>query len=151
MDTCQQCGCGINVVKPACGTCGTPIPRTGEQQSAADLSPAWRARFALIDKAGDPSLPGVKTLPVSERFKLMNWWALFFGAFYYIAKGMWRKAISLSVALSIAFLLLELFMAALAMPDAGNGIATGAAAALFGIRANIDYYKKIVLRQNGWW
>lgn len=42
-------------------------------------------------------------------------------------------------------------MAALAMPDAGNGIATGAAAALFGIRANIDYYKKIVLRQNGWW
>jgi Protein of unknown function (DUF2628) len=79
----------------------------------------------------------------------MNWLALFFGAFYYLAKGMWRKAISLSVALSIAALLLDLVMESLEMPS--NGIATGAAAAIFGIRANIGYYKKIVLGQNGWW
>lgn len=149
MDTCQHCGSGINVVQPECGTCGTAVPRAHDEHNDVELSPAWRARFALIDKAGGPSLPGLKALPLGERFKLMNWLALFFGAFYYLAKGMWRKAISLSVALSIAALLLELVMESLEMPS--NGIATGAAAAIFGIRANIDYYKKIVLRQNGWW
>jgi hypothetical protein len=149
MDTCHHCGSGINVVKPECGTCGTAAPRAHEKHSDVDLSPAWHAKFALIDKAGGPSLSGLKALPVSERFKLMNWWALVFGAFYYLAKGMWRKAISLSVALSIAALLLDLVMESLEMPS--NGMATGAAAAIFGIRANIDYYKKIVLRQNGWW
>ena len=71
MDTCQHCGSGINVVKPECGTCGTAAPRAHEKHSDVDLSPTWRAKFALIDKAGGASLRGLKALPFSERFKLM--------------------------------------------------------------------------------
>lgn len=151
MDTCQQCGSGVNVIKPECATCGTPIRRPQAAPASTDLSPAWRARFELIDKAGGASLPGLKSLSMGERFKLMNWWALFFGAFYYIAKGMWRKGIALAVVLVLASMVVSLIIDMLALPIYSDGLTTGASAALFSLRANIDYYKKIVLGQNGWW
>lgn len=37
------------------------------------------------------------------------------------------------------------------LPPLSNLAETIAAASVFAVRANIDYYKKTVLRQNGWW
>lgn len=152
MDTCQHCGAGINVVKPECGTCGTAVPRQHDQPSAASIAPTWLARFELIEKAGGPSLPKMRSLSFGERWRLLaNWWAALFGPFYYFAKGMWKKGISLWAAVWLVTWAIETAMEFYGLPPLSNLAETIAAASVFAVRANIDYYKKTVLRQNGWW
>jgi len=124
---------------------------TGNRAAQADLPQIWRIRFDLIERAGGPALPRKKTLSASERFRtLFNFWALLFAPFYYLFKGMWRKALTYWLP---GFLLLSLLDAV--APDIdwdlvkrAVGIGT---AILFTLRANIDYYKKMVLNDNGWW
>ena len=43
------------------------------------LSPKWKRRFALIEKAGGAKMPAFKTLTFGERFACFNWLAFFFG------------------------------------------------------------------------
>ncbi|GJI95364.1 hypothetical protein RugamoR57_20820 [Duganella caerulea] len=126
-----------------CKTAGTSLP--------SDLPQIWRIRFDLIELAGGPNLPRKKKLTSSERMRTQfNVWAFLFGPLYYLAKGMWRKALAYWL---IGFMLL--FVVEVTMQDIdwtllekAVGIAT---TALYALRANIDYYKKMVLHDNGWW
>lgn len=52
----------------------------------------WQERFELIEKAGGPKLPLIRTLSFKERLKMFNVMGFFFGPFYYFVKGMWKKA-----------------------------------------------------------
>ena len=115
-----------------------------------ETSEAWKIRFALLEKAGGLKLPKVKELAFGERAKaVFNVYGFLFGPFYYLAKGMWKKAISLGSACFVAVAILQGILAAMGISD--DGVTVVISAAVFATRANIDYYKKIVLGDNGWW
>lgn len=115
------------------------------------VSDSWKQKFRLIRKAGGPRLQNLKALASSERFRIgFNVLAFFFGPIYYAAKGMWRKALSLFGICLAAILVIgfALDLAGLSRVADALGYAT---AAIFAVRANVDYYKKTVLGDNGWW
>jgi hypothetical protein len=116
------------------------------------VSDTWKKRFKWLKKAGGPSMPNAKNMTKKERreFSYFNILAFLFGPFYYLAKGMWRKAISLFIVCVVAAIILELLLEALGFEGLGKSVGYGLAA-VFALRANIDYYKKMVLGNNGWW
>ncbi len=75
--------------------------------------------------------------------------AFLFGPFYYLAKAC-GKAISLFVVCVAVVLLLQFVLEMAGLGRFSNSLGYGVAA-IFAARSNIDYYKKMVLRQNGWW
>lgn len=116
------------------------------------VSKVWKDRFKLLRDAGGPSMPNLKSIPLKERRKYsqFNILAFLFGPFYYLAKGMWRKAISLFSVCVLAATILEFVLQSLGFAALGKAVGYGIAA-IFAVRANIDYYKKMVLNDNGWW
>lgn len=119
----------------------------GSRIDALPVSDAWKTRFRLIERAGGVKLPNLKALSFGQRMKVMfNVLAFLLGPLYYLTKGLWKKALVL-----FAICVVVVVVADLVMGDRfGNaiGIATGA---LFAVRANIDFYKKKVLGDDGWW
>ena len=116
------------------------------------VSDTWKKRFNWIRKAGGPSMPNLKTMPRAERkgFNQFNILAFLFGPFYYLAKGMWRKSISLFVVCAAVVIALEFLLVMIGFERFGKALGYGVST-VFAIRANIDYYKKMVLGKNGWW
>lgn len=119
---------------------------------ALDVSEAWKKRFKWLRKAGGPSMPKLKTMSKEERrgYSHFNILAFLFGPFYYLFKGMWKKAITLFSVCLLAVIILELILTSLGFAALGKILGYGVAV-VFAVRANIDYYKKMVLRDNGWW
>lgn len=116
------------------------------------VSDSWKRVFRLIDKAGGPSFPNLKSLSVEERAIAyrFNFLAFLFGPLYYAFKGMVKKAL-LFLVLAFAFnVALSLLMEAVGFGEYDRYLVYGIAA-VFAVRANIDYYKKMVLGDNGWW
>lgn len=119
---------------------------------ALEVSDRWKEKFRAITLAGGPSLPNRKQLPKDMRRQALgfNVLAFLFGPLYYLAKGMWRKAILYFVASTLL-----VFVAAFALAYFGyGGLARSlgyGAAAFFSVKANGDYYKKLVLKDNGWY
>lgn len=150
MSTCQQCGTGNSPKKTICTTCGTTIGR-GTCELPENISQLWRIRFDLIEKAGGPELPQHKRLRISERLRVMfNFWAFVFGPLYYIAKGMWRKAIAI-FSPGLALFILITMLAPDGELDFIMSAVNSATVATFTLRANISYYRKMILGDNGWW
>ena len=90
-----------------------------------------------------------KNLTFLELLRIsFNFLALLFGPIYYLCKGMWRKAITLTL-LGYA----AVFILGLADADEVRvqRVGTFALAGLFCARANVDFYKRRVLQDNGWW
>ena len=116
------------------------------------VSEKWKTRFKMIRKAGGPKLPKLKQLSRQERGKVgvFNILAFLFGPFYYLAKGMWRKAISLFVVCAVAVIIASVILELIGFGKFASALGY-AVAAVFAVRANIDYYKTMVLGDNGWW
>lgn len=139
-------------------------PFTPPQSRVADLadgcadidrlpvSEAWKKRFRAMQKAGGPSMPNLKSMPKEERkgVSMFNGFAFLFGPIYYAVKGMWRKGIVLFLICVVVVLILELALAKMGFGKLGSAVTFGTAA-VYATRANIDYYKKMVLGDNGWW
>ena len=101
--------------------------------------------FDLIDLAGGPKLPNIRSLDFGKKRKvIMNIWAFFFGFFYYLYHGMWKKGVVLLVISTVLILLVEHFFPAL------SNITYTIPAAIFGTRASVDLYKKYKLSDDGW-
>ena len=117
-----------------------------------DVSDKWKTRFKWLRRAGGPSMLNAKHMTRQERRGFINFniLAFLFGPFYYLAKGMWRKAISLFVVCAAGAIVLESLLDALGFGEFGKAVGYGVGA-VFAVRANIDYYKKMVLEDNGWW
>ena len=116
------------------------------------VSDSWKRRFKAMRKAGGPSLPNFKNLSREERKALspFNALAFLFGPFYYLAKGMWKKGLTLFVLCLVGLLILDTVMVLVGLGSYAR--ATGfAAAAVYGTLANRDYYAKMVLGHDGWW
>lgn len=115
------------------------------------VSISWKLKFRLLQKAGGPSQKNLKALSSGERFKIsLNLLAFLFGPLYYLAKGMWKKALSLFVVCAAAIVAVGFALELAGLSKVANALGYGAAA-VFAVRANIDYYKKMVLGENGWW
>jgi hypothetical protein len=112
----------------------------------------WKQRFIAICHAGGPKLPNLKSLPKPERqlAHRLNILACAFGPFYYFSKGMWKKGVGLS-ALMLPFILILGWVLSQFGVDYVYSTLFSGSCALFGIRANIDYYKEMVLEDKGWW
>ncbi|WP_394787839.1 DUF2628 domain-containing protein [Rhodoferax sp.] len=152
---CRGCGKQIHDTAFACPHCGAPqadqakpVPTASMAGSAGSpqaLSENWQRRFALLEKAGGPKLPKLGDLPFKERLALIfNIWAFLLGPVYYAAKGMWKKGLVLFGICVVLAAIVSAF-----------GISTQFvgffAAGLYSRRSSCDYYKKVVLGDNGWW
>lgn len=140
---CPGCGASQGLLKPQAAT-------TGNSGSASEvISESWQEKFALIDKAGGAKTPNIKSLQFGERMKaLFNIWGFLFGPFYYLAKGMWKKALPLLGIAIVLVVLLKIICQKFGIPES---ITNFVAAGIFANRANIDYYKKVRLGDDGWW
>lgn len=115
------------------------------------ISSSWKQKFRILEKAGGPKQPNLKALSSGERFKIgFNILAFLFGPLYYLAKGMWKKALSIFGACIVAILVIGFALDLVGLTKMANALGYGAAA-IFAVRANIDYYKKMVLGESGWW
>ena len=126
-------------------------PQATEAIAGLPVSDAWKTKFQLIEKAGGVKLPQFKALGVGERMKIgFSVLAFLFGPFYYLTNGRWKKAISRCGVCVAGVLLLQLVLGMMGLGRFSSSLGYGVAA-IFAARSNIDYYKKMVLRQNGWW
>lgn len=133
-----------------------PVSDVAEPLIASDIdslpvSDTWKTRFRIIEKAGGVKLPQFKALSFGERMKIgFGLLPFLFGPFYYLAKGMWKKAITLFVVCLVLVVILGMLLEWAGLGRFGSSLGYGVAA-IFAVRAKIDYYKKMVLGQNGWW
>jgi len=116
-----------------------------------DVSEKWKERFHAINAAGGHKLKKIKELPKSERKKAFsfNILAFLFGPLYYIAKGMWKRGIFLLVCLVAVIIAATFALEHFGYLKFANALGYGAAA-VYAMRANLDYYRKMVLNDNGW-
>lgn len=127
---------------------------TGDAETriaALPVSDTWKRRFHAIAKAGGPKLPQFKSMPRAERRQAMgfNILAFLFGPLYYLAKGMWRRAISYTVLALMAVILIDLLLEALGYGQFTRFLSYGVAG-VFAMRANLDFFKMQVQGDNGW-
>ena len=116
-----------------------------------EVSDKWKQRFRAIAQAGGPKLPDLKTLSKTERRNAMgfNILAFLFGPVYYAFKGMWRRGLSLLLICVVVIFSIAFIMVMLGLDEYIKHLSYGASA-IYAIRANIDYYKHIVLDDYGW-
>jgi hypothetical protein len=154
---CRGCAKEIHETAPSCPGCGAPqnVPQSqaaaaaGLNNESEAISESWKSRFALLEKAGGVKIPNIKNLQFGERRKVVfNVWGFLFGPLYYLAKGMWKKAISLLGVAILAIVVLEVICKTIGISDTVTNFVAGA---IFATRATIDYYKKVKLGDNGWW
>ncbi|CAJ1497551.1 DUF2628 domain-containing protein [[Mycobacterium] burgundiense] len=119
---------------------------------STEFSTAWQQRFAFYRQYGpigstQAAKDAYRTLPLGTKLCLgFNIWAFLFVPFYFLAKGMWRKALTLlgvSVALGVMSVLLGL-------PDSWDrALAAGYAGAIATV-ANWAYYLHVVEGSQSW-
>jgi len=148
---CRGCGKPVSAAATACPSCGAPQGATQSQQTREDTgtSAKWQRRFALIQKAGGAKLGSMNKLTMSERLAVkFNVWGFFFGPFYYAFLGMWKRALTL-LGVGVAIILIgEVLLSAIGAPQS---VASFFVAGFFAGKVNVDYCKKQVLNDNGWW
>jgi hypothetical protein len=173
MGFCEQCGTQLGEGAVFCAGCGKEASTgalRGMRESAEgptiDVSTApaadsggfsekWRQRFAAIEKAGGERTrwwrwPEAKQLTGKEkRLITSNLWAFVFGPFYYLYLGLWRKAITLLVVVLVIDFILEIVGNAVGFPI--DRFLWLVSAIMFKQCANIDYYRKTVLKRREWW
>lgn len=170
---CRGCGKEIHSSAPMCPMCGAPQAvdfQAGAQahahvaqpapavvalggaridyESRSDISESWKRRFRLIEQAGGAGLPNFKNLSMQDRLAVnFNLLALLFSLIYYLIKGMWKQGIVYFCLAFVALLVLQ----AMGASESVLRIAQVLSALLFGSRANVNYYKKVVLGDETSW
>lgn len=154
---CRGCGKQIHETALACPGCGAvqamvnphSIPMSSSTSTSEVISASWQQKFALIEKAGGVKVPNIMGLGFGERMKVVfNIWGFLFGPIYYFTKGMWKKALPLFGIAILIILALEIICRKFGIPESITNFVCGS---LFASRANIDYYKRIKLGDDGWW
>jgi hypothetical protein len=126
-------------------------PSRAAHIAALPVSDAWRAKFLLIEKAGGARMPRLKSLTSSERFTItFNFLAFLFWPFYYFVKRMWKKGVVMVSIGLFSLLILSIFLSGLGLGRYATVLAC-AIGVYFGMRANVDYYKQMVLKEVDDW
>lgn len=157
MDMVFCCGCGKSIHKTAssCPQCGAPQVNASTVDSSdklISLSPAWERKFNLIEKAGGVKLKNINNLSTGEKFAVnFNFLSALFGPIYYIVKGMPKKALSLFGVTFAIIVAITVIVSALGLNESILNATNFISFAVFGVRGNIDFYKKVRNQDNGWW
>jgi hypothetical protein len=116
-----------------------------------DVSEKWKTKFRAITLAGGPKLPDFKKLEKRDRRKAFGFSILgfLFGPIYYAVKGMWKRGLVLFLGMAVLVIIGAIILEYFGFGRLGRALGYGMAA-VFALRANIDYYKKMVLNDNGW-
>lgn len=160
---CRGCGKEIHDSASSCPQCGATqqIKKNSTQSVDSNkeldmLSETWKTKFSIIEKAGGITPNGLsyvnaKALSFGENFKIsFNPLAFLFGIFYYLFKGMWKRGLlKLGIGITIS-IVLEAILGR-QTPEAVKFAVNLIPSAIFGTFANMDYYKKIKLGDDGWW
>lgn len=122
-----------------------------EKIDKLDVSDKWKTKFKAISAAGGPKMTKFKELSVPERRQAFsfNLLAFLFGPFYYFAKGMWKRGLTLFLAAAVLVVVLGMILEYFGFGEFARALGYGVGA-VFAVRANIDYYKKMVLEDHGW-
>ena len=157
---CRSCGKEMSADAAFCPHCGasqtsaSSAPTSLEQSTntPVGLSDKWKLRFSLLEKAGGTKMPKIKDLGFWDRMKLLsNGWGFLFGPLYYFKLGMWKKALAYTALGAIGLMLMELICRSFNINGGtAGGVTNFLIPAIFASRANVDYYKKIMLGTNGW-
>ena len=116
------------------------------------LAPSWRLRFDFFDAYGLPSSSpqakaAYRALSFGQKLRLTsNILAFFFGPFYFMVKGMWRKGLAL-LALALTAGAVMVLLDVSQSIERGIGAAFGALAMT---TANYAYYLHVVRRSESW-
>jgi hypothetical protein len=161
---CTKCGSELKIDGNFCGGCGAAVsPGSASVQSGLhhqhQISTGWQRAFDLIVRSGGReagwSFPyfSYGKLAWFERIRLSSAWALIFGPFYYLAKGMWRQAISYTAVFTAVTLAITYACGIAGIRGTPNTNLMEAIAfdVFLQQRAKFDYYRKCVLGYNGWW
>lgn len=116
-----------------------------------DLSEKWKDRFHAIAAVGGPQMPLFKEQPKDVRQKALsfNILAFLFGPIYYAFKGMWKRGFLMFTGLIVVIFVIAMLLELIGYGQINKYLGYGVAA-IFALRANVDYYKKMVLNDNGW-
>ncbi|WP_233874246.1 DUF2628 domain-containing protein [Paraburkholderia adhaesiva] len=129
----------------------------GASALPSERKPKWRERFEFFEQYGAPSsaefsaafriLPGRKKRLISA-----SWLGFFFGPLYWLALGMWRRAVTwLAIALAVG--VLEAVFEVATNIDIPHGIDFGinmGFAVAASLCTNYPFYLKTVKGDNGW-
>lgn len=150
MPFCQHCGSQASETTDFCYNCGADV--TAAALALPAMSAAWRTRFALLHKAGGAAMPQSIELTLAERATVrFNLLAFVLGPVYYAAMGMWKKGVSLAVLAVLLVLLARALLDAAGLAHTGLGTMVYLIAPLlYAARANIDYFTRVVLHDDGW-
>ncbi|MGE4340614.1 MAG: DUF4339 domain-containing protein [Pigmentiphaga sp.] len=139
----------------------TAVKVNAEEGSDQPLSQTWLRRFQRIEQVVGPNMSRYSSLSLWEKLGLylgfrgagINILAGLFGALYYLAKGMWRPAISRLLLLIVVnqLLLMLLGLDALRSPWLTYGLGLILSFLLVGGPANMHYYRKVKLGDKSWW
>lgn len=142
----------INPYSPPTADVEDRLLDTEEHIDDLPVSEVWKKKFKAMRKAGGPGMKNLNSLSKAERKDLgsFNVVAFLFGPFYYMAKGMWRRGILLFAVCVAAVIVIDIALGLIGLEKFGKALGYGVAG-VFAVRANADYYKKMVLGDNGWW
>lgn len=141
---CKHCGSMLSAPEQTAHKPQT-IP---EIISQLDVSDGVRKRFVFFNEN-----PPIRRLGLAQvkgfdqLLKVFNVWAFLFGVFYYLIKGMWKKALSLFG----ASLVLITILALLGANDQLLLLFQFFIAGIVGGFAYYDLYRKLVLKEDFWW
>lgn len=134
-------------------------PQPTPDSPAAPLSKTWDARFNKIEQILGVGLSKLASLSFAETLATrmgvhgtgLNILAGVFGPFYYLAKGMWRPAISLTVPFVVISQLAAMAVAPLGSPGFAYAVNFSIGLFVFGGSANLYYYRKVRMGDKSWW
>lgn len=122
-----------------------------------ETKPKWRERFEFFETNGPLTSPeareAFKALPRGKKRLInMSWLGLFFGPFYFLRLGMWRRSITLWGIL-LASIVVETTFEAITGIDVPAGVDLGincGLGMLYAMSVNYAYYLKEIKGDNGW-
>jgi len=138
-----------------------------ERIESSDVADKWKKIFKLIASNkikkvsfgipyfetddlrldGGPS-KGTMLIHLFHKESLFSWWAALFTGVFYLAKGMWKKAI---VIFAISFCILIILDEVLHVRYEFLYGANILLSFWVGMMAKYDYYRKVALEENFWW
>ncbi|WEN14775.1 DUF2628 domain-containing protein [Rhodanobacter sp. AS-Z3] len=131
---------------PAGGGGGSGARPAVDHIARLDVSDSWKRRFRLIEKAGGAELRQSGDLKSAERRGIgFNFLAFLFGPFYFLAKGLWRPAVAYSLLAVAVGMTLDMLSKGKLSHGLGYGFAF-----VYSMRANVLYYRKVVLAEMSW-
>ncbi|WP_338770888.1 DUF2628 domain-containing protein [Massilia sp. METH4] len=146
MHACENCGISADHVS-GCFSCNHKLP-----PSLDELPLVWKNRFALIERAGGSTRANMLILPFDDRLRAgFNIWAFLFGALYFLAKGMWRRALSYTLTVVAISIIFTVYFGSNEVGKRRPNPVNLGGAVFFSIMANRSYYKHKVLNDRGWW